>query len=350
MRKILLLVIFVNLGCVSESLRDQTVSQVMSLADIRYQEALDNLAIVASNGGILPAFAVASGGVANVTNSVSADASTAFNATVNGFSQELLNSAGTHNPELQWTVAPVTAEPNVEALHYACLWAVYGRPAEGSQAMELLRAVTPADVNTCNTDRPPGFHFNVASQLDALPPCWLHVGSRGDVPRHVCYKSHCGKTYVWVTADGLEGLSSFTLVLLDIATTDPKSLVLSAPLVKLDIQYGTTAPPAAPNTPVASFAPTAAPAPTSAPKWTGSGPKITEQWYACQEFTVGGGSTISILRPPWIKDPFVDVTTLKVIVPGLALNTNEAAPVPPLSGPVPMQVIESQSPNRTGGR
>jgi hypothetical protein len=326
MKNILLLVIFVNLGCVSESLRNQTVSQVMSLADKRYQEVLDNLAIVASNGGILPAFAVASSGVANVTNTVSADASTAFNATVNGFSQEVLNSVGTHNPELQWTVAPVTAEPNLEALHYACLWAVYGRPAEGSEAMELLRAATPADVNACDTGRRPGFHFNVASQLDAIRPCWLHVGSRRDVPRHVCYKSHCGGKYVWVTADALEGLSQFTLAALDIATTDPKSLVLSRPMVKLDVQTGK------PTTTAG----------TSDKKWTGSGTKITETWYACQEFVPGGGSTITILRPPSIRqtlDP--DPITHKLVVPTVVPNLSPTAIAPQQSRPTPQDTIRS---------
>jgi hypothetical protein len=307
---------------------------------MRYQEVMDNLALIASNGGVLPGFAVSSGGTANVTNTVSADAMTAINQSVNGFSQEVFNTSGTHNPELQWTVAPVVAEPNLEALHYACLWAVYGRPAEGSPAMELLRAPTADDVYACNNHiRPPGFHFNAAAQLDAIPPCWLHTGPRGNVPRHVCYKAHCGKKYVWVTAEGLEGLSAFTLVVLDLATTDPKSLVLPTPMVKVDIQLGTVT-----TTPVT---PATVP-PTKITKWTGSGTKVTEQWYACQTFGPTG-SQIRITRPPWIQDQN-NMLNVPIVFPDpLALVQPPGVPTPQF-GTFRPSAAEVPGPSGTAGR
>jgi hypothetical protein len=77
--------------------------------------------------------------------------------------------------------------------------------------MELLRAPLRADK---------GPHFDVAQKLEMLPAGWIHVGSRCDVPRCAEYKAHCGNTYVWVNSDGMQGLSEFTLIVLDISTID----------------------------------------------------------------------------------------------------------------------------------
>lgn len=55
-RIVLALVIAVNGGCTTTSVRDHAVNQALSVADMRYQEVLDNLAIVAHNTGRLPSF------------------------------------------------------------------------------------------------------------------------------------------------------------------------------------------------------------------------------------------------------------------------------------------------------
>jgi hypothetical protein len=263
------LVIAVSGGCASEAVKQHTVNQALSLAELRYQEVVDNLAVIAHNNGRLPSFAYVTGGGANVSNTVSADASSLFTAAVNGFAQETLNSSAAQSPELNWTIAPVVAEPSLEALKFACLWALYGPPPEGSPEMELLREPRREDVYGCREDRsarPAGFHFNVASQLYTISPHWLGIGSRRDVPRCACYKSHCCDTYVWVTPDRLQDLSAFTLVVLDIATVNPPSLVLPRPTAKVDITIG-----------------------------TGSSSKITETWNACQEANASG--TVRISRP-----------------------------------------------------
>src|SRR5690606_38615047 len=48
------------------------------------------------------------------------------------------------------------------------------------------------------------------------------------------YVAHCGDTYVWVTPEGLNGLSQLTLVILNIATID---LDATAPPQKEVQQY-----------------------------------------------------------------------------------------------------------------
>jgi hypothetical protein len=195
---------------------------------MRYREVLDTLALLADNPGILPSFAVPEGGVATVTDMAQVESMTLWDRAIKGFSKETLALLGRHNPDEQWTLDAVVSAPHLEALHYACLWALSGPPPPDSPAMALLSAPRLGDVS--------GFHFDVACQLAAIPPGWLHFGSRRDVPRNACYKANHRDKYLWVTPDGMEGLSEFTLVLLDIATVDPGSLVPQQPMATVDLE------------------------------------------------------------------------------------------------------------------
>jgi hypothetical protein len=208
-------------GCTTVSLERHTLNQALSVTDMRYQAVLNNLAVLANNCGALPSFALTASGVANVSNMVQAESITLWDRAVHGFSKETLSFLGKHNPDQQWTLDPVVSEPQLAGLRCACLWALYGPPPPDSACVALLRAPQFGEVT--------GYHLDVARELAAIPPGWLHRGRRRDVPRGACYVGHCHHTYVWVTPDGMEGLSAFTLVLLDIATIDPTSLVLLQP-------------------------------------------------------------------------------------------------------------------------
>jgi hypothetical protein len=304
----------INGGCVSDAVNQHAVNQSLSVADMRYQEVLDNLARIAHNNGVLPSYGVISGGAANVSDTVSADALTLFTAAVNGFAQETLNASAAQSPELMWTIDPVVAEPSIEALKYACLWALYGPFPEGSPQMELLRAPRRDDIYGCKPDPKAGdpptvpFHFDVASQLYALPSDWLGRGCRSQVPKCACYKSHCGDTYVWVTPDHLSDLSAFTLVVLDIATIYPQSLLLQRPTAQVSIAIGGAG---------------------------STGNKITETWDACQEADASG--TIRISRPRAYTQGvtrFPDIVPDKFFVaplpgqPQFKQTPSQAAPAP----------------------
>jgi hypothetical protein len=194
---------------------------------MRYREVLENLAVVADNPGNLPAFALTAGGITMVTDTGQAESVTVWDHAIKGFSKQTLSVLAKRNPDQSWTLDPVVSQPQLEALHYACLWALQGPPPPDSAAMDLLRAPRPGDVS--------GYHFHVARQLAALPAGWLHVGSHNEVPKNACYVAQCHHKHVWVTADGMEGLSQFTLILLDIATVYPPSLVLQQPLATLEL-------------------------------------------------------------------------------------------------------------------
>jgi hypothetical protein len=178
--------------------------------------------------------------------------------------------------------------------------------------MELLRAADSIDLNTlANGGRAPGFHFNVATQLERLPACWLHIGCRKDVPRRACYKARCGNSYVWVEPEGMAGLSAFTLVVLDIATTDPKSLVLPKPAAKVDIQENL-------RTVEGDKVKEAA---------NKDGPKITEQWYASQEMSADGKNLVYIGRPGTIHGALGN--SGKLVIPVITPTAFSQEPAPP---------------------
>jgi hypothetical protein len=313
-------------GCTSTSLGQHTVNQAVSIADMRYHEVLDNLAIVAHNQGTLPSFATTNSGSANLTNTISADATTFFSNSVNGFSEELLNVFGSHNPELNWTVDPVVAEPLLEALKYASMWAVCGHPPDAPRAMDLLREPRREDIYGCHHADYPGrlndFHLGVADQLASLPHDWLHIGCLGDVPRSACYKAHCCGTYVWVNPEGMAGLSAFTLIVLDIATIDPTRLIPPIVMAKVEIQL--KAPKLAAST-VASFA---APIDLSADDQPKPKPDtVQEQWFACQEPNASG--QIKLIRPGYLRH-------LPSQVPDVGPEDSPPPPpMPPTPGIVP---------------
>jgi hypothetical protein len=154
MRPIFTAVVAVSLcsGCTSTGLKYYTLNQAMSVSELRYRQAMHALALVANDAGNLPSFALTAGGTANLTNTVSIDTSTLWDASVFGFSKETLTAFGQHNPDLQWTLDPVVTEPQLEALADACLWVLKGPPTVGSRPMELLRSTTLADVNACASD------------------------------------------------------------------------------------------------------------------------------------------------------------------------------------------------------
>jgi hypothetical protein len=49
-----------------------------------------------------------------------------------------------------------------------------------------------------------------------LPIGWFGTGRKCDVPKHACYVGRYGDCYTWVTADGVGGLTQFTLAVLSV--------------------------------------------------------------------------------------------------------------------------------------
>jgi hypothetical protein len=298
-------------GCVTTQLESHTTNQVASLSDLRYQEVLDNLALMASRNGALPSFALTGGGLTSVINSVGIEPKTIWDP--HGFLQQSLTVSGKYLPELQWNIEPLVAEPQLQALKYACVWALYGQEAVDPLGADYLRRSERRDVFPAAKDPPAltQYHFDVADRLSRLPNGWIHCGCRRDVDRCACYKSHCGDTYVWVNPDGLQALSDLALVVLDIATCDPNSLVPQSPTATVEICEGPYNCSSQPPDCICSFAELdSSGKPLNDPAHAGcaADPKLvlTETWGVHQDATTGsylvagGGFAVCV---PFVKSP-----------------------------------------------
>lgn len=199
-------------GCTAISLKRHTLNQAESITDLRYQQTVNNLALVAHNPGALPSISIFASGISTQSDSCGIDPATTWDHNVSGFAKQALGFPLNCNPDQSWQLDPVVTQPQLAAFRAAFSWVVFGAPAEGSPEMEILRAP--------KWDDKPGVHFGIADKLATLPTGWLHVGKKSDVPHCARYKAHCGCTYVWVTPDGMKGLSEFTLIVLDISTLD----------------------------------------------------------------------------------------------------------------------------------
>ena len=109
-----------------------------------------------------------------------------------------------------WSLDPTIVPEKLYAMRCACWWALYG-PDNGMGDSSTL--------SKYDLSKPPGLYFDVADRLACIPGGWLHMGCRWDMPSGACYKAHCRDKCVWVEAEGVTGLSQFTLVLQKIART-----------------------------------------------------------------------------------------------------------------------------------
>jgi hypothetical protein len=212
-------------GCATCSLARHTLNQIQTSGDYRSQEVVDCLAAVAANPEALPSFALLADGVTRIQDMESVSPITTWTRLAKGFATQSLAVTLSRSPQGLWTLGPVAEHEKLEALRSACRWVLYGPEHADSDAPGIL-----ADITQDPLPRP---HFNVANRLERLPQGWLHIGQLKDVPLSACYKGHCGEVWVWVTADGMEGLADFTLVLHDIATLDSSAVYAPPPLVTM---------------------------------------------------------------------------------------------------------------------
>jgi hypothetical protein len=189
------------------SLERHTIAQTDSAMDLRYREVMDNLALVAGNPSALPSYATIFTGSAAVQDTGQLASTTTWPYSVGS---EALNPSLTRQITQNWTLDPLLDPERMEAIRAACQWVLGGPERLSRDSMSLL-------IRPDQAPQGPDRHFGVADQLGQLPPGWLGVGKRSEVPACALYRAHCGDTWVWVTPDGMKGLADFTLILLNIA-------------------------------------------------------------------------------------------------------------------------------------
>lgn len=217
-RFVLLLLLPHFAGCQTHlSLRDNTGCTTATLTDLNYRQVLDNVARFTANPSSLPSIAVFNAGTVTVADQKSVNGSATYSPTLT-FDQQgggalpiltlLLNPSGSRSVTENWSMVPVTDIDNVRRMRCAFQWLVL----HGGQS---------SDCFACE-DLIKQFYLGEADRMECLIPTgWYGVGCKKDVPREACHVGHYGDTYVWVLPDGVEGLTRFTMTVLELATGKP---------------------------------------------------------------------------------------------------------------------------------
>lgn len=223
-------------GCTSYSLRRHTVAQTQTWNDIQYRQIIENLAMVAANPDVLPSYSTQDYGTADVSDTVGLIG-------VSQISPRGTAGTGSLDPSVKrsvkhnWTLAQVSAPEKLRALRLAFRYAVFNDPAlltlhdhdvsldafcypHGACNNSGADCVAKPGPNCsrdypCDCDYPgqPGYYFNVKSDLEQIPPGWLHVGQKCAAARHARFSAQCGTICVWVCERDMAAFTQFTLVI-----------------------------------------------------------------------------------------------------------------------------------------
>jgi hypothetical protein len=185
-------------GCTHTQLQRSSLAQQSTLVDLQFQEVLDNVARFVVNPTTLPYFAYVGDGSTQVTTS----GTTSVNLTWNPYmiASEALGLEGGRTVVETWNLKAISAPDRLRYMRYA-YQAVVGYDAATSQQQ------VKNFIDTYQKGHP-----------DEVPTGWFGWGCKQDVPKCVCYVTHCCDRYVWVEPGGMDRFSQFTMLILDIAT------------------------------------------------------------------------------------------------------------------------------------
>jgi hypothetical protein len=217
-RTLVLAVVVTVGGCQTHlALRDNTVRTCTTLTELNYQQVLNNLAMFVANPSALPSVAIVNAGTVTVADQKTYNASATYAPTLT-FAQQgggalpilsLLVSPGAQRGITEnWSLVPVTDIDNLRRIRCAfqLLALDGGQTTDCESCVELLRR----------------FYLGETDRMDCvIPRGWFHVGCKKDVPAQACYVGQYHDTYVWVLPQGLEGLTRFTMTVIDLATGKP---------------------------------------------------------------------------------------------------------------------------------
>jgi hypothetical protein len=215
---LIVLLPFCLCGCQTHlCLRDNTVRTTNTLTDLNYQQVLDNLAMFVANPSSMPSIAVINAGTVTVADQEGVSGNATYAPTLTFHQQGggalpiltlLFNPSGSRNVTENWSLAPVTDIDNLRRIRCAFQLVVLGggETTDCDRCWELLRR----------------FYLGETDRLDCVIPMgWYLVGCKKDVPKDACYVGHYCNSYVWVTPEGIEGLTRFTMTVIDLATGKP---------------------------------------------------------------------------------------------------------------------------------
>jgi hypothetical protein len=254
----------------SDQLRRHTISQGATLPELQYQQVLDNLALFSVNPSALPWHINIREGTTQITDSASVGAA----VDIGPPTMTLPQLFGTRTAVAQWGGSPVIGALELRLLRIAYRRA-HGSPEMPGQELldelghELKSQVAinadlrdetelfyeyqsrkqadyariEAEIVTVNDESFVGREGSksplardvsrqvavVERELLSIGSGWFQVGRKCDVPKDACYVGcHCD-CWVWVPAEGREGLTEFTLAVMKLSTLIKETQTLVSP-------------------------------------------------------------------------------------------------------------------------
>ncbi len=219
---LILTLLIVSSGCTNLALKRATISQAESTANLRYQEVIENLAMIASNPELLPAYSSMYSTTSDINDIGKASSTSVWTRNAmkaarfaTFFSQQTADFSGSRAVKNNWSLDPTIVPEKLRAMRAACRWVTDGPQSVGPDMRYLMKFKPHDDAF------PPGFYFDVIKRLEGVPNDWLHFADhRVDVPHNACYWAGCGGKFVWVGPEDMGHFSNFVLVFQQIARAD----------------------------------------------------------------------------------------------------------------------------------
>jgi hypothetical protein len=215
---VILVVLPLLAGCQTHlNLRNNSVKTTGTLADLNYQQILNNVAQFTADPATMPSVAVFNAGTVTVTDQKTANVNATGVPTISHGQQSgsglpilslLFNPSVSRTVTENWSMSPVTDIDNLRRIRCAMQLLVLGG-----------RETSDCDDCAKQLER---FYVGEMERTECqIPTGWYSVGRKHDVPKDALYVAHHGDVYVWVNPQGLEGLTRFTMTVIDLATGKP---------------------------------------------------------------------------------------------------------------------------------
>lgn len=185
-----------------------------TLADLNCQQVLDNIARFVTSPTSLPSIAVVNNGTVTVTDQTAIGGAGTYSPTMSALQQIggfpifslFVTPSASRNVTENWSMVPVTDVDKLRRVRCAFQLLVSGG-AESPEFADCRKKIEE-------------FYSNDAQAVEhAIPIGWYNVGCEKDVPKDACLVGCYHGTYVWIMADGIDGLSRFTMTVMDLAAS-----------------------------------------------------------------------------------------------------------------------------------
>jgi hypothetical protein len=209
-------------GCTNLSLQRHTLAHIETIADLRYREVLENLALIDAVPASLPFYATIYTGTTRLSDQQMMTSSAVFGreavtkgsvliGTMTRVQQGVLDTPMQRQVVSNWTLDPITGPEKLLAMRAACKWVLCGPDSLDDAERQIVKGWDP------EAHMPPGHYFDFEKDLKKLPCDWLGRGCLAQVPVHAAHVAHYHDRWVWVMPEGMEGLSAFSLIMSNIA-------------------------------------------------------------------------------------------------------------------------------------